>query len=188
MLRSLMTILTAAQLLLGGVTGPQLTLTTWFKTGEMLRLHVVAQDDTTEMQRIKLCVKDAVQACYRENSPLCEGTMLKRTEALLPVLTKSAIETARAEGFDGTVRVELDVFHFDERPLGSTSLPEGEYPALMVFLGDAQGHNWWGLIDPDTARWMARIPGSETKADIRWDWSLEGLLAALFGLSPAGEG
>ncbi len=182
MLRSIMTILTAAQLLVSGITGPQLTLTTWFKTGEMLRFHVVAQDDTPEMQHIKLCVRDAVRACYQDNKALVDGSMQENAEVLLPVLTQAALECARTEGFPGAVRVEMGTYAFNERELATTMLPAGEYPALMVFLGDAEGHNWWGLLDPDLALWLARVPGSEGEQEgILWDHSLRALICALFG-------
>ncbi len=186
MIRSLMSVLTAVQLMLSGLSGPQLTMTALFKTGEMLRFHVVAQDDTEEMQRVKMCVRDAVQRCYHENRARAEGTMQEKTAALLPELTRAAIDCARAEGFEGSVRVELGDFRFDERPLASISLPEGEYPALMVFLGEAQGHNWWGLMDPQAALMLASVPGG-SQDGLTWDWSLEALIAALFGLYPAGE-
>lgn len=182
MFRPLLSVLTAVQLMLCGVTGPQLTLTTWFKTGEMLRFHVVAQDDTEEMQRVKLCVRDAVRACYREKAAKT-GTMLDGARTLLPDLTQTAVACARREGFTGDVRVELGRFTFDERPLSTTSLPAGEYPALMIFLGDAKGHNWWGLLDPELALLLAKVPAQDAQADapIQWDWSLRALLSALFG-------
>ena len=45
---------------------------------------------------------------------------------------------------------------------------------------------WWGLIDPELALWFARLP-EETGDSVRWDWSWEGFLAALFPQSPVKE-
>ncbi|MBQ7865494.1 MAG: stage II sporulation protein R [Clostridia bacterium] len=145
------------------------------KTGVLLRMHVVAQDDTAEMQRVKLCVRDAVQAAYAA-APHQDGTMLQRTQALLPQLTQAAQATARAEGFDGQVAVTIETLPFDQRSLDGLTIPAGTYPALMIRLGDAQGQNWWGLIDPELA-----LQCAEFDEALLWDWSLHGFLRALLG-------
>ncbi|MBQ8312760.1 MAG: stage II sporulation protein R [Clostridia bacterium] len=145
------------------------------KTGVLLRMHVVAQDDTAEMQRVKLCVRDAVQAVYAA-APDQGGTMLQRTQALLPQLTQTAQVAARAKGFAGNVTVAIETLPFDQRSLDGLTIPAGTYPALMIRLGDAQGQNWWGLIDPELALQCAAFD-----EELRWDWSLHGFLRALLG-------
>lgn len=145
------------------------------KTGILLRMHVVAQDDTPEMQRIKLCVRDAVQAAYVANT--ASDTMLRKAAAMLPELCHVARETAADEGFAGPVSVSIEQVCFDERSLDGLTIPAGEYPALMIRLGQAQGHNWWGLIDPELAVQCASLPDADT-----WDWSFMAFLKALFNL------
>jgi len=145
------------------------------KTGVLLRMHVVAQDDTDEMQRVKLCVRDAVQRLYIEQAG--SGPMLLRVSELLPQLTRTAREAARQEGFAGSVTVTVERHSFDQRTLDGLTIPAGEYPALMIRLGQAQGRNWWGLIDPELALDCARLEGFPGL-----DWSLTGFLNALFGL------
>lgn len=145
------------------------------KTGVLLRMHVVAQDDTAEMQQVKLCVRDAVQAAYAAEADQ-GGTMLQRTQALLPQLTQIAQATARAEGFHGQVTVAIETLPFDQRDLDGLTIPAGTYPALMIRLGDAQGQNWWGLIDPELALQCAAFDDA-----LPWDWSLHGFLRALLG-------
>lgn len=146
------------------------------KTGILLRMHVIAQDDTAEMQRVKLCVRDAVQQAYAA-APDNGGTMLQRTGALLPQLTQAAQACAAAEGFAGSVTVVIETLAFDERTLDGLTIPAGTYPALMIRLGDAQGRNWWGLIDPELALQCAALEDT-----LQWDWSLRGLLKALLGI------
>ena len=46
----------------------------------------------------------------------------------------------------------------------------------MIRLGDAQGRNWWGLIDPELA-----LQCAEFDEALLWDWSLHGFLRALLG-------
>jgi len=179
-------VMAAFQLLLSTFTTP--TLTQRLKSGDWLRFHVVAQDDTAPMQRLKLQVRDAVQEAYNASAPEA-GDMLGQAEALLPTLTQVARKAAQEAGFTGAVNVQLDIFSFNERTLFGQIVPSGDYPALMIRLGDAQGQNWWGLLDPELSLRLASVKG-EAEADqaIRWDWSWQALLAALLGLPELAEG
>lgn len=167
MLRTILALLLAASFI-----SPQGRAIAGMKTGVLLRMHVVAQDDTAEMQRVKLAVRDAVQDAYPSGS---SAPMLVQAAALLPQLTRAARDAAAAEGFAGPVQVRLENCLFDQRTLDGLTFPAGKYPALMIRLGDARGHNWWGLIDPALALDCASL-GIDG-----WDWSLTGLLRALFG-------
>lgn len=180
MIRSLFCLLMVIHSLSSAVLEPDARVIIGLKTGTLLRMHVVAQDDSEEMQRVKLCVRDAVRAAYDQNCPDPSASMQLNTLALLPLLTQTAEDTARAEGFTGEVQVTLETAEFDERTLGAYTLPAGEYPALMIRLGDAQGHNWWGLIDPSLALESAAITDGSRDV-IRWDWSLRGFFQALMG-------
>lgn len=143
------------------------------KTGVLLRMHVIAQDDTPEMQRIKLCVRDAVQDAYAAEA-VRPAFMLTQATHLLPQLTQAAQCAARTEGFTGMVTVSIQQESFDERELDGLLIPAGSYPALMIRLGNAEGRNWWGLIDPDLA-----LNCASWKDSLFWDWSLAGLWQAL---------
>lgn len=166
MLRVMLALMMAASLF-----SPQSRTIFAMKTGVLLRMHVVAQDDTAEMQRVKLRVRDAVLSAYSPEEP---GPMLMQAAALLPQLTSAARDAAAREGFTGQVHVSLENRDFDACTLDGMTFPAGKYPALMVRLGDAKGHNWWGLLDAGLALDCA---GGQ---DGSWDWSLAGLLKALF--------
>lgn len=151
------------------------------RSGVLLRMHVVAQDDTDEMQRVKLLVRDAVRDAYAENHR--PGlTMRRAAEAMLPELTLAAERAARDAGFDGTVDVRIETLSFDARELEGHVIPAGEYPALMIRLGEAKGRNWWGLIDPALALWAAAAPDASPGGAVQWDWSLRALIEALLGI------
>ncbi len=163
-------------------------LTQRMHSGQWLRLHVVAQDDSAEMQRIKLCVRDAVQTCYLENRTAPAASMLVQSEALLPLLAEAAESAARQEGFTGRVQVRLEQRVFDTRLLGTASIPAGEYPALMILLGDAAGRNWWGLIDPELSLLLSRLCSEPAEGPVIWDWSWKAFWAALLQLPLSLEG
>ena len=163
----------AAAAVLLAVTDPVPAL----KSGEMLRMHVVAHDDTPAMQSVKLVVRDAVRETYAACRPDAPGSMLVAAGDLLPQLTEAAQSAALDAGFSLPVTVAIEVVDFDERTLEGRTIPAGPYPALMIRMGDARGHNWWGLLDPDMALSAASIgPSGGT---IEWDWSLTGFWQAL---------
>ena len=151
------------------------------KSGVLLRMHVVAQDDTPAMQALKAPVRDAVRQVYAAHTSSENALpMLPRVAALLPELTAAAQSAAREAGYTGEVSVSLEWARFDRRTLDGLTIPAGWYPALMIRLGNARGHNWWGLIDPELALSAAAMESDAS--GILWDWTLEGLLAALFHL------
>lgn len=171
--------------LLSPITAPD-SIPGRLHSGEWLRLHVIPQDDSEEMQQLKYVVRDAVQRCYQASRLPQVSSMQQEAERLLPRLQQAALQAAREAGFSGEITIILDDLLFDQRELHGTSIPAGRYPALIVRLGDAQGHNWWGLLDPELS---LRLAGAEQPEDGEplWDWSWQALLAALFG-TPLSQG
>ncbi len=188
MLKQFASLAAALQMLLTPLMTPESQLQALFQSGVMLRLHVVAPNDAPEMQLLKLQVRNAVQAAYNLHAPNADDTMLKNTQAILPQLTAAAEAAARDAGFSGIVRLELGTFSFGPLPLSQTTVPAGDYPALVVYLGDAQGRNWWGLIDPDLALVLSAARMDAKDAAIHWDWSWHSLWQCLLhGILPGKE-
>lgn len=149
------------------------------KSGVLLRMHVIAPDDTPAMQQMKLHVRDAVRHAYA-SSPARGLTMLARTRFLLPSLTAAARQAAGSHGYDGPVTLSVEQASFDERTLDGHVFPAGDYPALIIRLGEARGRNWWGLVDPSLALSCAALGEGE----LIWDWSLPALWQALWPFAP----
>lgn len=164
------------------LSSPEVRATAAMHMGITLRMHVIAQDDTEEMQQVKLAVRDGVRAAYTAVSGGKQQPMLPVAHEYLDVLAAAALSSARGAGFTGTVDVSLGMHRFDERTLDGMTIPAGLYPALVISLGDAQGRNWWGLIDPQFAAACAACPSSPSSDDVVWDWSLEALLDALLSI------
>ena len=183
MLRAVVCLMLALQSAVAPLCEPEGRVICAMKTGILLRMHVVAQDDTPEMQGLKLSVRDAVRDAYDERRSPAGFSMLVAAEALLPELTETAVAAARREGFAGAIAVTIENAAFDARELDGYLIPAGNYPALMIRLGDAKGHNWWGLIDPELSLRAASVPDAAWEDAIEWDWSLQALLSALLGLS-----
>lgn len=167
---------------------PGARVTFAMKTGILLRVHVIAHDDTPAMQQVKYAVYDAACAAYAGHAERGK-TMLDNAQHCLPEITAAASAAAKAAGFTGSVTVTVEQQVFDTRTLDGYDIPAGEYPALMIRLGSAQGRNCWGLIDPELALRCAAI--TAVGEEITWDWSLAGLwqaLGALFDFHMEGQG
>ena len=117
---------------------------------KVVRLHVLANSDAEEDQALKLDVRDAVLK-YAE--PLLEGAADRNeAEAVLRgrllELEETASEVIRSAGYSYSVTVELSKTDFPTREYHSFSLPAGEYLALRVLIGEAEGQNWWCVVFP----------------------------------------
>lgn len=120
------------------------------KTGQIIRLHVVAAGDDDENQRIKLCVRDKVLLAWRDALSRQEtaGDMMAYLEENKQALEDAAISAAKEEGFLGKVSAQVGVFSFPDRWYGNVLVPAGEYKALRIVLGEGEGKNWWCVLFP----------------------------------------
>lgn len=118
--------------------------------GDMVRLHVVAADDTSKAQALKLRVRDACLIQAQSLLADCESAeeAWDRVVAGLDALTRAAREEARANGYSGPVRAETGVYDFPDRIYGDTLVPAGRYRALRVVIGEGRGKNWWCVLYP----------------------------------------
>lgn len=112
---------------------------------DTLRLHILANSDTVADQRAKLRARDALLDAV---TPLVRQAHSKQQaeEAVrraLPYLRRTA---QRAAGQPAVVSIQTAAF--PPRDYGSFRLPGGEYTALRVELGAAEGHNWFCVLYP----------------------------------------
>lgn len=116
----------------------------------VLRLHILANSDSDEDQRLKLCVRDALlKQCgdfFAEAGSLGEAELM--AENNLSEIERIARETLKQQGSDQSVCAKLVNMHFDERIYGDITMPKGEYRALRIEIGSAGGHNWWCVMYP----------------------------------------
>ena len=115
-----------------------------------LRLHVLANSDSTEDQTVKLLVRDAL---IEETSALaleCENISdaKKVYTDNLDYLQKVAEDVLRNEGKNDKVTVELSKEYYPERQYGNIRLPSGKYNSLKVNIGESEGQNWWCVLFP----------------------------------------
>ncbi|MGI6094868.1 MAG: stage II sporulation protein R [Lachnospiraceae bacterium] len=117
---------------------------------EVLRFHVLANSDSEQDQQLKLQVKTAVVSYLEEI--LGEDATLADTRACAAAHLEEIGHVAEAvmqeAGQTYPVKVCLTQSYFPEKTYGDCTLPAGEYEALQVKIGEAQGKNWWCVLYP----------------------------------------
>ena len=114
---------------------------------KIIRLHVVANSDSSADQSIKLHVRDAVLAAARQALQGADDPQQAIAQAL-PQLEAAANAALAAQGSRETARVSFRRELFPTRDYDTFSLPSGVYRSLRVTIGAGGGHNWWCVIFP----------------------------------------
>lgn len=117
---------------------------------KVLRLHILANSDSDEDQALKLKVRDAVLAesgifLNGDYSRLeAESLVLENTDKIQSIAQRVVSEN----GYNYSVSVQLVNMTFDQRVYDSITLPAGDYDALRITIGSAEGKNWWCVMYP----------------------------------------
>lgn len=114
------------------------------------RLHIIANSDSEIDQNLKLKVRDAI---IEYMNTLIQNISSK-SDAInicnnhLADFENIAKEVINQEGFDYPVSLKIGNFYFPTKYYGNISLPAGNYDALKIEIGKAQGKNWWCSLFP----------------------------------------
>ncbi len=116
----------------------------------LIRLHVVANSDSTEDQAIKVQVKDAIVSYLQpivEKMPDKKQAMayIQENLATLQTLSNNVLDKL---GVRERAVVTFLPESFRTRVYDTFSLPSGIYDALRVEIGEADGKNWWCVVFP----------------------------------------
>ena len=114
---------------------------------KIIRLHVVANSDSSADQAIKLHVRDAVLTAARQ-ALQDAGDPQQAIAQALPQLEAAANAALAAQGSRDTASVSFRRELFPTREYDTFSLPSGVYRSLRVTIGAGGGHNWWCVIFP----------------------------------------
>lgn len=128
--------------------------------GDYVRLHILANSDSIEDQRVKLKVRDAVVTYMTpyvkdvHNAKEAENIIASHQQAIVSLAKETLVEN----GADYPVAIQMGTFAFPVRTYGSLVLPAGDYQAVRILLGQAAGQNWWCVLFPP----LCFIDGSNT--------------------------
>lgn len=117
---------------------------------KVVRLHILANSDTEEDQALKLKVRDEI--LFEAENIFTDGESQLEAEQIIV----DNIETIKAiaqrviteNGYSYSVDCQLTHMYFDEKVYDSLTLPAGDYDALRIEIGNADGHNWWCVMYP----------------------------------------
>lgn len=152
----------------GIVTAVIFSICSFAKTSEeirsdVLRLHVIANSDSSVDQNLKLRLRDYI---LEEGEDIFDGSVnvenaVEKIEPKLAELEKSAETFVKNAGFDYDVKITISNEYFTTRTYESVTLPAGKYLALRVVIGSGEGHNWWCVMFPPMC-----VPAADKKDEI----------------------
>ncbi|HAZ37884.1 MAG TPA: stage II sporulation protein R [Clostridiaceae bacterium] len=117
---------------------------------KIIRFHCVANSDSSDDQRVKLKVRDAVlnDMGNKLQDIKTREESLTIIENSLPEIESTANDILLKEGKNYKAKAYLGKFNFPVKNYSDITLPSGEYTALRIVLGDGNGKNWWCVMFP----------------------------------------
>lgn len=109
---------------------------------DIVRVHIIAESNEACDQKVKYKVRDAIlerMKAFEKKEDI---------EKSLEVFEKIANEVLEEEGFEYRARAEYGKFMFPTKHYDNFALPRGEYDAVRIRLGKAEGENWWCVLFP----------------------------------------
>lgn len=145
---------------------------------QVVRIHIRANSNDAEDQAVKLAVRDEITAYLTSKLDGCKNKSdaLQRLAAERDTLTQIAQNTLYENGYDYKASVELKNEHFPERVYDGYVFPEGDYDALMIYLGEGAGDNWWCVAFPP----LCFVPDADGEDIVYKSWVKE-MLDKIFG-------
>lgn len=118
---------------------------------EVFRFHVLANSDSKEDQALKMKVKEEVIAYMKQELPESESVTMTKHWATTHTkeIASLAENVIRAEGYSYSVKAQVTTCDFPEKSYGDITFPAGEYDALRIKIGKANGQNWWCVLYPN---------------------------------------
>lgn len=152
-----------------GCTNEEAQLKAAYEKNEIIRLHVIAHNDSAKDQEIKYAVRDALieefGSILTDTASDCETAyqaLLENKEAM----RMNAQKTAISMGFYGDVQAETGLLELPEKRYGNVVLPAGRYRALRIVIGNGDGQNWWCVLYPQLCLALSEEDG---RKPITWD-------------------
>ncbi|MBR5286362.1 MAG: stage II sporulation protein R [Clostridia bacterium] len=116
----------------------------------VIRLHILANDNSDIAQKIKLKVRDAIlDECgdiFSDSGDIitAEANLSENMARIEEISNRVLLEN----GADYKATAELGNEDYPTRDYEEFSLPAGNYKSLRIKLGNASGNNWWCILFP----------------------------------------
>lgn len=116
---------------------------------KVLRLHILANSNSTFDQTLKLKVRDEVIEFL--TSELENSSNLNESKQIISDNIENIKNIATQVVSDYSnypISVSLDTSKFPTKHYQNVSFPAGEYEALKIVIGEGKGNNWWCVMFP----------------------------------------
>ena len=119
-------------------------------SNSFLRLHIIANSDTTEDQVLKYKIRDEI---LNYITPYFSHINSKEEAIQLLENNMDKIHTictnvVSSNGYNYPVKIDINNSYFPRKTYGQITLPEGFYDALKIEIGSSTGQNWWCVMFP----------------------------------------
>ncbi|EPY6470077.1 stage II sporulation protein R [Clostridium sporogenes] len=119
-------------------------------SNKIIRFHVLANSDSIEDQSLKLKIKDEIikymmPKLDKSNSIDESRKILKENDKEIKKIAENIINK---NGYKYSVNTYLGQEQFPIKTYGNITLPQGQYEAYKIVIGNGQGQNWWCVMFP----------------------------------------
>lgn len=134
----------------------------------VIRLHILANSDSAPDQSAKLAVRDSLLCTFGDVFADAENfdSARRSAEESLALFERKAAETLAALGLSQAVRAELVTEYFPTTDYGDRILPAGQYTAVRILLGNAEGKNWFCVAFPPLCLGASARQNGSTEAAV----------------------
>lgn len=117
---------------------------------DYLRIHVRANSNSAEDQKVKYEVKDEAVKFITPYVKECvtKEAAIEVMRGIIPQIEEVCKNALVERGYTYGARAEVREEKFPTRVYGELTLEEGVYDALIIELGTGKGDNWWCVIYP----------------------------------------
>lgn len=116
----------------------------------VVRLHVLANSDSEDDQKLKLKVRDEIIGVVSPAVKDCasQSEAIAAIGGIMDDIENAAYDVISREGYEYDVTVKISEEYYPTKNYESCAFPEGEYVSLQVLIGDGEGKNWWCCLFP----------------------------------------
>lgn len=117
---------------------------------DVLRFHILAASDSKADQALKLQVRDVFLKTLRTelSTDADKQDIIEYINHEKSVLESSLNTYIKNQGVSDTVSIQTANIHFPRRTYGAFTFPCGNYDTVQIYIGPANGHNWWCVLYP----------------------------------------
>ncbi|TXC85892.1 stage II sporulation protein R [Metabacillus litoralis] len=117
---------------------------------EAIRLRILANSNSDEDQELKRKIRDEVNKEITEwvEELTSVDAARKLIQSRLPEIEAIVEDVLEKENIQQSYSVDFDNVSFPTKLYGNFIYPAGDYEAILISLGEAEGANWWCVLFP----------------------------------------